>query len=189
MANWNLDYNYLNTLVERAQNGDSDAFAELYLATYKNVHRFAYRYLRNEGDAEDAVQETYVIVFQKLRTLKDPRVFISWLNQIAFRVCFAVSKKRAKNREISVSELSVDLTSMEANAAQQPENIMIRIDEKNFIIQKIMGLPFSESQVIILRYYNGMKIEEIAEMLEISRSSVKRYLASGREKLGLLIER
>ncbi len=187
MADWNLDYQYLNSLVERAQNGDSDAFAELYLATYKKVHRFAYQYLRDEQDAEDAVQETYVVVFRKLRTLKDPKVFISWLSQIAFRVCFAMQKKR-KN-EVNVSDVDFSELPAEANAADQPENIVVRIDEKNFIIQKIMGLPFSESQVIILHYYNEMKIDDIASLLDISRSSVKRYLASGREKLGLLIER
>lgn len=43
--------------------------------------------------------------------------------------------------------------------------------------------------MIILHYYNEMKIDDIATLLEISRSSVKRYLASGKQKLGLLIER
>lgn len=188
MADWNLDYQYLNSLVERAQNGDSDAFAELYLATYKRVHRFAYQYLRSEQDAEDAVQETYVLVFRKLRTLKDPKLFLSWVNQIAFRVCFAMQKKK-KEEEARLADMDSADVPKEASAATQPEDIVIRIDEKNFIIQKVMGLPFTESQVIILHYYNEMKIDDIARLLEISRSSVKRYLNSGREKLGLLIER
>ena len=46
-----------------------------------------------------------------------------------------------------------------------------------------MQLPFSESQVIILRYFRGMKLEEVAELMQISLSSVKRYLESGRKKL------
>ena len=46
-----------------------------------------------------------------------------------------------------------------------------------------MALPFSESQVILLRYFRNMKLEEIADMMQISQSSVKRYLNSGREKL------
>lgn len=187
MSDWNLDYQYLDALVVRAQSGDSDAFAELYLATYKRVHRFTYQYLRNSQDAEDAVQETYVVVFRKLNTLKDTRLFISWLNQIAFRICFAIQKK--KKNEVSTSDVASTLLSAEDSPSNQPENVVIRIDEKNFIIQKVMGLPFTESQVIILYYYNKMKIDEIARLLEISRSSVKRYLASGKKKLGLMIER
>jgi len=188
MADWNLDYQYLDNLVVHAQYGDSDAFAELYLATYKKIHRFAYQYLRNAEDAEDAVQETYVVVFRKLHTLKDPRLFISWINQIAFRICFAIAKKK-KTMELTASDVDPAELSAEADSMHQPENVVVRIDEKNFIVSKIMGLPLTESQVIILHYYNEMKIDEIAKLLEISRSSVKRYLASGKQKLGLLIER
>ena len=187
MAEWNLDYQYLTSLVRQAQSGDSDAFAELYLATYNKVYRFALQYLRNEEDAQDAVQDTYVVVFKKLRTLKDPQLFVSWLNQIAFRVCFGIQKKNKEAADMGVDPS--ELSKQPSGVAEQPEEIAVRIDEKDFIIRQIMSLPFSESRVLILHYYNDMKIDDIASLLEISRSSVKRYLASGKEKLGLLIER
>lgn len=185
MAEWNLDYQYLASLVRQAQAGDSDAFAELYLATYQMIYRFAYRYLRSEEDAKDAVQDTYIIVLRKIRMLKDPQLFVSWLNQIAFRVCFGIQKKKSEVERVESNQL----TDKMASAAEQPEEMAIRIGEKKFIIRQIMSLPFSESQVLILHYYDEMKIGDIAHLLDISRSSVKRYLASGREKLGLLIER
>lgn len=187
MQEWKLDYQYLTSLVNQAQIGDNDAFAELYLATYKKVYRFALQYLKDEQDALDAVQETYIVVFRKLGTLKNPQLFVSWLNQIAFRVCFGIHKKRMEEqgRQTDLDELNDKTTS----AASQPENIVVSIDEKNYIIRSIMSLPFSESQVLLLRYYNDMKIEDIAYMLDLSKSSVKRYLASGKQKLGQLIER
>lgn len=187
MADWNLDYQYLTSLVKQAQSGESDAFAELYLATYKMIYRFAFRYLRNEEDAQDAVQDTYIIVLKKIRMLKDPQLFVSWLNQIAFRVCFGIQKKKkeAEGAEGDLAQRTSELISSEG----QPEEAAIRIGEKIFIIRQILSLPFSESQVLILRYYNEMKIDDIASLLDISRSSVKRYLTSGKEKLGLLIER
>ena len=83
-----LDYQYLANVVKRAQAGDSDAFAELYAATYQKQYRFAYSYLKDEYLAQDAVQETYISVLKGLGKLKDPRLFVSWLNQISFRVCF-----------------------------------------------------------------------------------------------------
>ena len=89
-----LDYQYLAQLVKRAQMGDSDAFAELYVATYQRQYRFSYRYLRDEFLAQDAIQETYILALKNITTLRDPTVFISWLNQINMRVCFDIYRKQ-----------------------------------------------------------------------------------------------
>ena len=70
-----------------------------------------------------------------------------------------------------------------------PELLAIQADQEEHLIKQIMSLPFSESQTIILRYYRNMKIEEIAKMMDISVSSVKRYLQSGRNMLAKSIER
>lgn len=59
-----LDYKYIANLVTRAQAGDSDAFAELYAATYQRVYMFSYRYLRDEYLAQDALQETYILALK-----------------------------------------------------------------------------------------------------------------------------
>ena len=64
-----------------------------------------------------------------------------------------------------------------------PEVRTLKQDEQERLVKQIMQLPFSESQVIILRYFRGMKLEEVAELMQISLSSVKRYLESGRKKL------
>ena len=92
-----LDYQYLANVVKRAQAGDSDAFAELYAATYQKQYRFAYSYLKDEYLAQDAVQETYISVLKGLGKLKDPRLFVSWLNQISFRVCFQIQKRQIRS--------------------------------------------------------------------------------------------
>ena len=76
-----LDYNYVADLVVNAQTGDSDAFAELYAATYQRQYHFAYTYLKDEYLAQDALQETYIIALKNLSKLKDPMLLIAWLNQ------------------------------------------------------------------------------------------------------------
>ena len=75
-----LDYNYVADLVVKAQNSDSDAFAELYAATYQKQYQFAYSYLKDEYLAQDALQETYIIAFKDLSKLKDPLLVLAWLN-------------------------------------------------------------------------------------------------------------
>ena len=52
--------------------GDSDAFAELYAATYQRLYHFAYHYLKDEYLAQDALQETYILVLKNIHSLKNP---------------------------------------------------------------------------------------------------------------------
>lgn len=168
----------------RAQEGDSDSFAELYLATYQQQFRFSYRYLQDEFLAQDALQETYILALKNLTTLRDPNVFVSWLNQINMRVCFAIYR-REKRQELQMErfELLNVLNQEKRGDLDSPEVRTLKQDEQERLVKQIMQLPFSESQVIILRYFRGMKLEEVAELMQISLSSVKRYLESGRKKL------
>ena len=173
-----LDYQYIGELVLRAQEGDSDAFAELYVATYQQQYRFSYRYLQDEFLAQDALQETYILALKNITTLRDSHVFVSWLNQINMRVCFDIHRREKRQNQ------ELHLTDRQARGeGDSPEDFAVRQDQQEDIVRQVMALPFSESQVILLRYFRNMKLEEIADMMQISQSSVKRYLNSGREKL------
>lgn len=100
-----FDYKYIAKLVIRAQIGDSDAFAELYAATYQREYLFSYRYLKDEYLAQDALQETYTLALKNLTKLKDPKLVISWLNQINFRVCYKLHQKQQRyNQEMKAAE-------------------------------------------------------------------------------------
>ena len=179
-----LDYKYLAELVLRAQEGDSDSFAELYVATYQQQYRFSYRYLQDEFLAQDALQETYILALKNLTTLRDPHVFVSWLNQINMRVCFGIYRRERKQEQEMERHLRQQLLNRELRGDNEsPELHAARNDELDYVVRQIMKLPFSESQAILLRYFRNMKIEEVADMMGISQSSVKRYIASGREKL------
>lgn len=181
-----LDYQYIASLVEHTKEGNSDAFAELYVATYQKQYRFACQYLKDEHLAQDAIQEAYILVLKNINTIKDSSLFISWLNQITFRICFKMQKKQ---RQYSEEAMIMEHNHLNTENPQDtdPEEYIIRIDEKEFIVRQILSLPFTESQVIILRYYNDMKIKDIARLMDISSSSVKRYLNSGRKKLENLL--
>lgn len=187
-----LDYNYVADLVVNAQTGDSDTFAELYAATYQRQYHFAYTYLKDEYLAQDALQETYIIALKNLSKLKDPMLLIAWLNQINFRVCFHLQKKR---KRYDAELINYDSTDEETDSIQtdlaphmtqrniNPEDLVVRIDSKEYIMNQILKLPFTESQVVILKYYQELKVGEIARLMDISRSSVNRYLSSGKTHL------
>ncbi len=182
-----LDYQYIASLVELVQDGDSNAFAELYAATYQKQYRFALKYLKDEYLAQDALQDTYILALKNIGSIKDPKLFVSWLNQISFRVCFKLHEKQKKfNSELSEFENNSQVYS--DSSEESPERQVIRVDQQEYILRQVMSLPFSESQAILLRYYNNMKIDEIAKFLDCSRSTVKRYIRNGQDRLKSLIK-
>lgn len=179
MADFN--HSYIGHLVLKAQDGDSDAFAELYALTYQHVYNYAVHYLRNTDSAQDAVQDTYILALKNIHGIKEPSVFVAWLNQICFRVCYDMCrKKNAGYGEINPDLLELKLDEYEPH---NPEAQAETKEEIERLKQAISALPFNEQQVIVLRYYNDMKLEEIASALRCSRSSVKRYLNSARDRL------
>ncbi len=185
-----LDYKYIAKLVERAKIGDSDAFAELYAATYQREYFYAYHYLKDEYLAQDALQETYILALKNLAKLKDPSLVISWLNQINFRVCYNLNKKMQRHKEelqLSDEELILMENQHKNNHFHSPEESFIKIESKEYLINQILNLPFTESQVIILTYFQNMKLDEVARVMDISRSSVKRYLKAGRKRLASVL--
>lgn len=94
-----LDYDYLAKLVECTQMGDSDAFAELYTATYQKQYRFVYQYTKDSYLAQDILQDVYILVLKNIHTLKNPRLFVSWLHQITFRICFDTTQKMKRQEQ------------------------------------------------------------------------------------------
>ncbi|MDO4393155.1 MAG: sigma-70 family RNA polymerase sigma factor [Bacillota bacterium] len=168
-----LDYNYISSLVEMAQDKDSNALAELYAATYQLQYAYSYHYLKDEYLAQCALQETYIKAFRGINTLRDPKLFVQWLSQINFRVCFGL----ANNSNADYSK----------DGADGPEDEKIVIDGRTFSIRQIMSLPFSEAKCLILHYYNDMSYKEIAKLTDDSRSSVKRAIKGGIHRLFHLI--
>lgn len=186
-----LDYKYIAQLVIRAQMGDSDAFAELYAATYQRQYLYSLKYLRDEYLAQDALQETYILALKNLTKLKDPTLVISWLNQINFRVCYNMHLKQQRyNQEMNVTEEDLEnvTSDVTSQATATPEDSVVLVDSRRYLINQILNLPFTESHVILLKYYRNMKLEEIAQLMDISRTSVKRYLKAGRERLAKVLQ-
>lgn len=182
-----LDIQYLTGLVLRARQNESDAFSELYAMTYNKVYNYARHYLRDDYLAQDALQEIYISILKNLSKLNDPTLFIAWMNRICFNVCFDMTKKRDSADSSPLSSELVDIIE-DKHPLANPEATLQKKDEYSRLMQALESLPFQEHQVIVMRYFNDMKLEDIADACEISRSSVKRYLANGQRTLKQLLK-
>lgn len=176
-----LDHGHLALLVAKTRDGNAAAFSELYALTYNKVYNYAYHYFRDMHLAQDAVQEIYILVYKKINTLKDCHVFIAWLNQISFHVCYDMAKKR--NSDYGTIDDEFLLTFCDEKLASNPEMQAQTQDEKQRLRNAIDSLPYLQRSVVILRYYNDMELSEIATTMEISLSSVKRYLNTAKDSI------
>lgn len=178
-----ISYEYLSEYVKRAQAGDSDAFAQCYGFTYERVYNYTRHYLRDDYLAQDAVQEVYISALKNIHKLSDPTLFVAWLNQIAFRVCYDMSKSKKTGYGDITTELLDDLFDLKSEDATG-EEIAVEKDERERLKNAIDNLkPASEKEIVVLRFYNDMKIEDIAEATGLSRSTVKRQLKNAMEHL------
>ena len=180
----NLNHQYIAKLVVEAQKGSSNAFAELYAATYEKEYSYACRYLRDIHLAQDALQETYIAALKNIKTLKEPLSFVSWLNQITFHTCLNMSRhqKQLSDEYLASEE---DFSSL-SSPASTPEEQLIVVEHSQYIMDQVMSLPPLDAQAIILRYYKNLKIADISKMMRISKSTVKRHISSGLSQLKLL---
>ena len=182
-----LDYDYLAKLVERTQMGDSDAFAELYTATYQKQYRFAYQYTKDSYLAQDILQDVYILVLKNIHTLKNPRLFVSWLHQITFRICFDTTQKMKRQEQDIQFDTSDEKIPyhrcVDYSTESNPEKYALTKDTQQQLINSIYSLPQQFAQPIIMRYYNSMAIDEIADAMDCSRSPIKRRLHKGQKLL------
>ena len=179
-----LDYDYLAKLVRETQKGDSDAFAELYTATYQSQYRFAYQYVKDPYLAQDILQDVYILVLRNISTLKNPRLFVSWLHQINFRICFDTSQKKRRHEEELMNAAANDERLASAtDTSMDPVTHILKKDTQEQVKDAILSLPAHFAQPIIMRYYNNMGLDDIADAMDCSRSTVKRRLQKAQKLL------
>jgi len=159
-----LDIQYIADLVLQAQEGDSNAFAELFAATYQKQYAFALRYLHEDFPAQQALQSAYTQALSGITKLREPALFVVWLNQLTLRACLLNS----------------------AGADSPAENRTLTIEGNAYSVRQVLTLPFSESQTLLLQSLCGMRIGAIASLLEMRRSDVRRHISNARRRIRVL---
>lgn len=152
-------------LISRAQAGDREAFAALF-EQYKNlVYKTAYLILDDANEAEDALQEVFLLVHKSLSSF-DPRksAFTTWLHRITLNFCLNHRRKRRPSSLEDVSEILV---------SEFPGE---QLAEAESILKATRVLSDKQRAVIILRYYWDLPYADIASILDIPLGTVKSRL-------------
>lgn len=174
-------------LIQRAQKGDQEAFAALVTEHQRYVYNLALRVLRNEEEALDLAQETFVRAWTALPNFRGQSQFRTWLYRIVTNLCY----NRLPHLRRSLHELGDDVIAEIPerdlafdNPAQGHEFRELR----SYLHQAIDQLDENYRLLISLRYQNELSYEEIATMLNLPLGTVKTGLFRAREQLRRALE-
>lgn len=162
------DKKEVNNLVKRAKGHDPDAFTMLMQQYASDMYRVAIAILMNDEDAADAIQDTILACWEKLGNLKDNKLFKTWMTRILINKCYDIRKERER------------LTGMEDY--EEP----VAREDSNFEFKEMLSILDERYRIPLELFYGqGYKIDEIADVLHIPKSTVQTRLARGREKLAV----
>jgi len=166
---------YTELLIIRCQQGKKEAFELIVELWQKPLLVFAMRYLDQETEAWDTVQETWVSVIKGLNKLQSPSLFVSWLFRIMTNKCIDQVREKQAEKNL-LRNANIKLESSEIS------------NESKSLSQAIQRLSDEHKILIILRFGQELQIGQIASILNIAEGTVKsrlhRALARLREILG-----
>lgn len=156
----------IEELVRGVLQSDPQAFERLVEQSHRVVRKIAAPLLAPHL-IDDALQETYLTVYQKLHHLRDPGAFLGWLSRIALNVCYKLRKRQLPKAELSE----------QSQAAGPNVDVMMEIREA------LSELSSKERNAVILREFIGLSYEEISLAVSAPVGTVRSRLHKAREKL------
>jgi RNA polymerase sigma-70 factor, ECF subfamily len=171
-------------VIERATAGDLDAFNQLVLRYQSTAYNVAYRMLRNEDGAADAVQDSFIKAYRALDGFQGGN-FRSWLMRIVANTCYDVLRARQRRATDSLDDLTFEQeqTPYLIDHAERPDAYAERMELNKFLEAGIWSLPPDQRMVLVLCDIHGYTYEEIAEIAELPMGTVKSRISRARTRL------
>ncbi len=182
----------VDDLVTRARDRDEAAIRAIIKANNRRLYRLARGILRNDGEAEDVVQETYVRAFTHLDSFRGDSSFATWLARIAINEALGRLRSQRPTAEwtsLPPGAIEAQIIQFPLSATLDPEKTMAQREIQNVVEHAIDELPEPFRLVFITRVVEGMNIEETAEILGLKPETVKTRLHRARAMLRETVER
>ena len=178
----------LISAVGKMKAGEEEGFNQVYSATYNFVYFRARQIMKNEDDAKDLVQIVYMEAFKSIGSLETPESLFSWLGAITYRQGMKLFRKKT---ELLLDE---DFESVFENLESHDDNSRPDIsaeqkEERDRIAALIEELPEAQRMTVVAYYYDNIKIDDIAEVMDCSVGTVKSRLNYARRFLKKKLEK
>jgi len=176
-------------LIEAAKAGDDAAFEELVRKYQRQVANVIYLTLGSRDDVEDLTQEVFIRVHRSLHRFEFDASIYAWIYRIAVNISIDEIRRRKIKRTLSLEYISDAVLHRETRTRTQewPSDDVLKNEKKEIIQTAIRKLSPVHRVAIVLREYEGLSYEEIAETLNITTQAVKSRIFRAREELRKLL--
>ena len=171
------------TVIRAAQEGDRQAMAHLVEVHSERIYNLALRLMRNREDAEDVLQETFLVMMNKLNTFSGQSSLYTWLYRIATNIALGrLRSKKPVDDSVSIDDVYFKTMEKEDLQAWSPdfEQELNETEFQECLQQAIAKLPDHYRAVFVLRDLEGFSIKETARILQLKESNVKVRLMRAR---------
>ncbi len=171
------------TLVERCRRGDGLAWEALVRACQGRVYSVAWHYMRDPEEARDMAQEIFIRVYRKLDTFHGGETFLPWLMKLARNAC--LDRLREKAARPPLSDIPIEEGPQLRDEGPDPEASTEASARRRLLYRALERMSEKGREMILLKEIQGLKLEEISEMLEVPIGTVKSR--SNRARLELAV--
>jgi RNA polymerase sigma-70 factor (ECF subfamily) len=168
--------------MERIRNGDTEALRELIEAHQMRVIGTVARMMGNDSDAEEIAQQVFIRVWSSAARYKPTAKFTTWLFKITRNLVFNEFRRRKRHPTTPIETDDYVLQASDPQSSS-PDAALLDAELQSAIQKAIEALPEVQRMAIVLRRYNELPYEEIAEILEISVPALKSVLFRARAEL------
>jgi RNA polymerase sigma-70 factor (ECF subfamily) len=173
----------LHALVRRCQEGELEAFSTLFNEYQNHVYDLARTILRDRTAAEDAVQDTFLAIFQKIEGFKGDAAFETWLTAVTVNECRMRLRKRKIRQVLSLEQLSPGKLFRSEGKRKDLSDVVHRRQERQTLWEMVDRLQERLRLPLILRYRYALPCADIAQILDKKRSTIYQQLNEGRREL------
>ena len=149
-------------LIQGAINGESKAFNELYLQSYRYVFFVIRQYISDDETTYDAIQETFIKVYKNIGSLREPASYYGWLTSVAKNTAIDILRTKPSETELVYEEKN------DATLKDEQTNKDVSLDVET-VLKK---LDPQDADLLSLVYYDGMRISQIAKMQGVPKTTV-----------------
>ena len=163
-------------LMARIQEGDEEAFADFVTRYQRRFYRLSYGYLHNHEESLDAVQDAFIKIYRARATWEPRAAPFTWAYRIVANHCIDMLRKR-RGGVYSIDDTEDGETrDIHDKAAVDPLRAQMHREEADVIRDAISKLPARQREIIVLRHYEGLSLQEIAEAQNCALGTVKSSL-------------
>ena len=176
------------TLIRECLGGQTESFNQLVLRHQNRLYNTLVNVLNSQEDARDVAQEAFVLAFQKLESFRGDSAFYSWLFRIAMNAAFSFQRKRKPTASIEAARENAGAEPTDERQDSASSSALESVETQQLVRTAIAQLSEEYRTVLVLKEMEGLRYEEIAEVVNCPIGTVRSRIHRARSELRETLE-